>query len=328
MKKIILFLLLSVSVLFSADEDYNWKIASIKYTGDGTSNRTVTDTDTIDFTPNFAIIINLGKNTEGYLTDTLMANNQAGEFDGSNSGMDSLLYGGVKLVSTYLNVSNDIYALICMKLDSTHFEEGTYVGNATENRVITTSTQRNIFWTHRFGGSDYGPAADISDFDANHGFIMHYNYGGFKPEIYQLADTGVVIGDYSNVNENTIPYRWCAWTDEESAIEQDSIFYKSSSGDTLINMGFEPCLIIAKINQSVTHRTFFKTKYHHDDSCSTNKVNEDMVTGAIKAISANGFTLGDYYSGDRYWHIMAWGEGSEAAASATTRKRSQIIISR
>lgn len=269
------------------------------YTGNATNPRTIT----VGFQPSFVQIkrstavdghfrtASMAANTTHFLTST--AGDTAGNYIQS-FGATSFVVGVTD------NVSAGVYYYVAFRTTTSAFAEGTYAGNATDNRNITapnfqpqwaivknaTSATVNNRRPMMLQRESYGDnAAHIGT-----------NVANTVNELQSLISTGFQVGSAAMTNENAATFYWIAFggaplqDDDASTFTMKTGSYTGNgTSQSITGLGFAPDLVIIKDNAA--NYGVFRTRLGGDNTWYLSNA-ATFFTGGITATGSDGFTLG------------------------------------
>ena len=292
------------------------------YTGNGTSQSV-----NIGFQPDLVVV--KGNTTEHgvWKTSSMSASstNYFGEVN-ENTGaqmIQSLDATGFTIGNgATVNTSSTTYWYFAFKQVAGAMDVGTYTGDGTDNRDITTSTdsgltfQPNFVWTKNTSSTTPLPGLfGMTEFfgDRSNGFQNITSLaGGFKK---LLSSGGFRIGSNSYMNESGVPFYYAAFGGDSPHQPGSGTFkmsrgsYAGSGATTSISgLGFKPDLVMIKHNDQATDQmAVYKTREMYGARCDVwgNATTWGSVVNVITSLDSDGFSIGNNAavntSGDTYY---------------------------
>lgn len=270
------------------------------YTGDGAASKTITT----GFQPGL-VIAKRSTAVAAHFRTASMATGRTEFFTSTAANTAGAYINSFAATSfsvgTTNNASGGTYYYIAFKAGGTNFAEGTYSGNATDNRNITglgftpsmalvknstsatANNRRSVMSTfHHYGDASSYVADAVADAT---NFIQSLDSGSFQ------VGTGV------NVNESAATFYWFALggaptpSGGSGTFSMDTGTYTGTGAtQSITGLSFKPDLVIIKADNA--NYAVFRTSMMYGDSTAyfTNAV-ANFTTG-ITSLNTDGFTLG------------------------------------
>lgn len=198
------------------------------------------------------------------------------------------------------NVSGAVYNFIAFKTTSGVFAEGTYAGDATDNRSISSlGFQPDLVLVKN--------ATNATANNTNSVMNLQESYGDSGSVLTATANTvntiqaleadGFQIGTHAYVNNTGDTYYWVAFKgvtnySASGTYEMDVGSYTGTGSSFSVNtLSFKPDLVIIKSN--VASQSAFRTSMMHGDITAYLGAATADFAGGITSLNADGFSLGN-----------------------------------
>ncbi len=270
------------------------------YTGNGVSPRNITT----GFQPNMTIV-KRSTNVAGHFrvssepaNETLFLNNTARNTTGtyiSNFGATFFTVGATD------NVNLGTYYYVAFKDTAGLFGQGTYTGNAVDNRNITgfgASFTPNFALTKNATSAtanDRRPLMNFTDSFGDSSSFVGDLVANTTNGIQALQANGFQVGNNASSNGNTATIYWFALGGAPSNSSSGTFDMKTGSytgtgaSNPITGLGFRPDLVIVKANTA--QLGVFRTKTMQGNSTAYFSNNVANFANGITSLNADGFTV-------------------------------------
>jgi hypothetical protein len=314
------------------------------YTGNGTSQSLTS----VGFQPDLVMIKRSGA-TQGVWKSSSMAGTTSNYFDNVNQlasgGITSLDATGFSVGSNAaVNTASNTYYFVAFKEVSGAMDVGTYTGNATDNRTITSANDAGLtfnpdfLWVKAANPATAVPGVfSIREHYADRSSLFTDAASAANNiQTLKTSGGGFEVGTTANANGSAVTYHYAAFAGVSSLMrpQGSGSFYMNSgsytgtgAGFSITGLGFPPDLVVIKHNDQATDQhAVFKTRLMVGDRTAYFGNNVAVFTGGITALGADGFTIGTNAtvntSGDTYY----WTAFGNAMLPGTTGGSENLFI--
>lgn len=303
-----------------------------QYTGNATSPRKIVT----GFQPSLVIIkrttaiaghfhtASMGSNQIRYLTNTIADTSgnfiRSLESDGFNVGHSSTIGD---------NVSGATYNYIAFKSTAGVFAEGSYTGNATDNRSITGVGFKPDMVLVKNGSNatanNTRPVMNVPESYGDSGSILTATANTVNT-IQALENDGFQVGTSVFANGSGDTYYWAAFAGVPSYTASGTYematgtYTGNGTGVSISDLAFAPDLVIIK-DEAANHGVF-RTRLMSGDITAYMAAGTADFAGGITALTNNGFTIGNSTivntaSNTYHWQAFgnAWNPYTNSGAS-------------
>jgi hypothetical protein len=199
------------------------------------------------------------------------------------------------------NTNTATYYYVAFKDTAGTFAQGTYAGNAVDNRNITgfgASFTPNFVITKNATSAtatDRRPLMNFStSFGDNSSFVGDVT-ANTTNGIQALQADGFQVGTNASSNGNTATMYWFAiggapsWSSSSSFDMKTGSYTGTGASNPITGLGFSPDLVIIKANTA--QLGVFRTKTMKGDSTAYFSNNVANFAGGITSLNADGFTV-------------------------------------
>lgn len=295
------------------------------YTGDDADARGITG---IGFQPDLVIIKSSGANAAVFRTSTMTGDNSS-EFDTALeiNLIESLDTGGFTVgTDARVNSSANTYHWLAVRDNGDgDFEVGTYTGDATDNRNITTSFQAAFVATK-------GNQAQIGRFRENEDtaeetHLWNTNFTA-ADEIQTIAATSFQVGTGAAVNANTIVYHWFIFLEVTGECQVGTYTGNATDSRSITGVGFQPIAVFI-VNDSqfpTSTDVAFRTSTMSGDACGGITVAQALQADWVQALESDGFQVGLNANVNNNTIVYHWLALAQVSAPVTTVTRGYAFI--
>ena len=201
------------------------------YTGNGTS-QTIAG---VGFQAELTYLASAGTAVAGYNSSLSVTNTNV--FSNSSTvttGVTGYTSDGFTVgASVIANQSSTAIHYIAFNQDANYFVQGTYTGNATDNRNITGLGFEPEFMTvRRVGGTSYTPFKTESTGYNTDGTIYADATGNYTNSIQALQTDGFQVGGDAEVNGSGVTFAYHAFKQRDAALVVDTTSDSTTGSDT------------------------------------------------------------------------------------------------
>jgi hypothetical protein len=272
-----------------------------QYTGNNVNPRTITT----GFQPSLVIVKRSTAVGAHFRTASMPANNSnyftSTDLDSTGTLIASFISTGFTVGATD-NVSAAIYNYIAFPTAAGIMAEGTYTGDATDNRNITTTLgfEPNMVLVKNSNSVTINNRRAVMNITQNYGDLSNYVGDAVGNEvnlIQALQSGGFQVGSGVNTNENTNTFYWFAFGGASGPPAGSGTFTMKTgtytgtgSNQTITGIGFRPDLVIIKDN--TTQLAVFRTSMMQGDITAHMSSGASDFALGITSLNADGFSLG------------------------------------
>jgi len=281
------------------------------YTGDGTSPKTITT----GFQPSFAMV----KRSTAVAAHFHTASEPANETlyfvntvrDTTGNYIQSFASNGFVVGATD-NTSGGTYYYIAFKTTSGIMTEGTYSGDATDNRNITgVGLKPDFVFVKNATNTTAANTRATMNIPESYGDYSSYftATANAANNIQALQSDGFQVGSAVYVNGSGDTYYYVAFTGATAPSASGTFTMANGSytgtgaSFSITGLGFAPDLVIIKDNAA--NYAVFRTRMMGGDSTAYFAYAAANFTGGITSLDSDGFTIGTSTvantSGNTYW---------------------------
>jgi len=285
------------------------------YTGDATTNRTVTT----GFQP--SLVINKSSASVGAHFRTATMPSLRSEYINTGAAANTLITAlnpTTFTVGTTDNSSGATFYFAAFKATSGVMAEGSYTGDGTDNRSITSPGFKpsTVFVKNSTSATSANRRAVMKNNlqPTNAASVTGDAVADVPDSIQDLETNGFQLGTNATVNENTIIFYWFAFG--SAVTPPGSGTFKMASGSyvgsgvarSITGLGFKPDLVLIK--ETGTSYAVFSLSNMPANSTAYLSNGSVNVSGFITALDTDGFSLGTstvVNGGSRTYYYQAFG---------------------
>lgn len=313
------------------------------YTGNGTSQSLTS----VGFQPDLVMVKRSGA-TQGVWKSSSMAGTASNYFDNVNElasgGITSLDATGFSVGNNAaVNTASNTYYFVAFKEVSGFMDVGTYTGNATDNRTITSANDAGLTFNPDFlwvkaanpGTAVPGVFSIREHYADRSSLFTDAASAANNIQTLKTSGGGFEVGTTANANGSAVTYHYAAFAGASSQIRPPGTgdFYMNSgsytgtgAGFSITGLGFAPDLVMIKHDDQATDQhAVFRTKLMSGDRTAYFSA-AAFFTGGITALGSDGFTIGTNAtvntSGDTYY----WTAFGNAMLPGTTGGSENFFI--
>ncbi len=270
------------------------------YTGTGAA-QSITS---VGFQPDVVLTKRSGNRRAAWKSSAMAGTTSArlnGGADFATNGITSLDATGFTVgTRNEVGLNGVTYYYFAFKEVANFMDVGTYTGNGTDNRDITSAIDVNLTFQPDFvwtkAETNQSAVASIREHYGDRSFL--FTDGNSNRNYIQdlLSTGGFQIGTNNRVNQNTTEYNYVAFAGASTRAAGTGTFEMAEgthSGTgaavSLTGLGFEPDLVIIKGEN--TQNAVFRTSLMAGDR-TAHFSNANVFTGGILSLDADGFSLG------------------------------------
>lgn len=265
------------------------RVAYGTYVGNGADDRDIT------VSPSFAIKAVLIKGDDGTVTTTISFSSMGGNARDLSALSDALVVNRIQSIGTgtfqigssdYVNKSGVTFYYFVLGGDDTEIVAGTYTGNNTDDRQITTNFLPEAVWI--VGLQNDQTIARFGGISTDLGVSMGGTGSSFANTIQSFNATGFVIGNDGTVNQNTVTFYYLAIKNVSGQSYTNSYTGNGSDNRNITAPNFQPDAVFVK---GVSTNGVFRTASHAADRTSDFDASANQAD-QIQSFISTGFQIG------------------------------------
>jgi hypothetical protein len=269
------------------------------YTGNGTSPRTITT----GFQPSF-VMVKRSTAVEGHFRTASEPANETLFFgttarDTVGNYIRSFSATGFSVGATD-NTSSAVYYYVAFKTTTGLMNEGTYTGNATDNRNITgIGFQANLALVKNATSATTASRNPQVNFSESYGDNSSYVGSATANQvnaIQALQSDGFQLGTAAQTNESGATFYWVTFGGASTYSASDTFqmdtgsYTGNGTSQAVTGVGFKPDLVIIK--DSAANYSVFRTGLMAGNSTAYFANAAANFTAGVTSLDSDGFTVG------------------------------------